>query len=196
MIVRSAKFVKSCTDRAAADEFAPQVCVAGRSNCGKSTLLNLLMGAKLCKTSATPGRTRLINVFEVNADSPFYFIDLPGYGFNSAQRSIGDEWSVSIDEYFKNGKNIAQVLCLMDIRREPSDLDKTLINYLRDLCLPFTVILTKADKLKRSQLYNSRIKIAASLGLARDDLIVTSALDKTGRDDVLERLGGILASDR
>ena len=117
MIVRSAKFVKSCTDRAAADEFAPQVCVAGRSNCGKSTLLNLLMGAKLCKTSATPGRTRLINVFEVNADSPFYFIDLPGYGFNSAQRSIGDEWSVSIDEYFKNGKNIAQVLCLMDIRR-------------------------------------------------------------------------------
>lgn len=196
MIVRSAKFVKSCTDRAAADEYAPQVCVAGRSNCGKSTLLNLLMGAKLCKTSATPGRTRLINVFEVNADIPFYFIDLPGYGFNSAQRSIGDEWSVSIDEYFKNGKNIAQVLCLMDIRRDPSDLDKTLINYLRDLCLPFTVILTKADKLKRSQLYNSRIKIAASLGLARDDLIVTSALDKTGRDDVLERLGGILASDR
>lgn len=196
MIVRSAKFVKSCSDRAAADEYAPQVCVAGRSNCGKSTLLNLLMGAKLCKTSATPGRTRLINVFEVNADIPFYFIDLPGYGFNSAQRSIGDEWSVSIDEYFKNGKNIAQVLCLMDIRRNPSDLDKTLINYLRDLCLPFTVILTKADKLKRSQLYNSRIKIAASLGLARDDLIVTSALDKTGRDDVLERLGGILAPDR
>lgn len=196
MKVRSAKFVKSCTDRAAADEYSPQVCVAGRSNCGKSTLLNLLMGAKLCKTSATPGRTRLINVFEVNADVPFYFIDLPGYGYNSAQRSIGDEWSVSIDEYFKNGKNIAQVLCLMDMRREPSELDKTLINYLRDLCLPFTVVLTKADKLKRSQLYNARIKIAAALGLARDDLIVTSALDKTGRDDVLARLGGILASDK
>ena len=193
MIVKSAKFIKSIAD-GNADDYSPQVCVAGRSNCGKSSLLNTLMNAKLCKTSQTPGRTQLINVFEVGYDEGkrFYFVDLPGYGFNAAQKSKADSWSKCIDIYFGTCKNIAQVLCLMDIRRDPSDLDKALINYLRDLELPFTVVLTKSDKLKRSQLYNAKIKIAAALGLARDNLIVTSSLDKNGRDELLNRIDEVI----
>ena len=178
---------------AAADEFSPQVCVAGRSNCGKSTLLNSLMGARLCKTSQTPGRTRLINIFKVTTDArDFYFVDLPGYGYSKAHRQESDEWNVRTDKYFKDGRNIAQVLCLMDIRRDPSDLDKVLINYLRDLCLPFTVVLTKSDKLSRAQTGNAVIKIAAALGLARDNLIVTSGSSGAGRDALLNRLDEIL----
>ena len=193
MRVKSASFVKSCTDAKAADEYSPQICVAGRSNCGKSTLLNSLMGARLCKTSQTPGRTRLINIFKVVTDArDFYFVDLPGYGFSKATRQETDEFSVRTDRYFKDGKNIAQVLCLMDIRRDPSDLDKVLINYLRDLQLPFTVVLTKTDKLSRAQIGNAAIKIAAALGLARDNLIVTSGSSGAGREAILNRLNDIL----
>ncbi len=191
MTVKSARFIKSIAD-GNAESFSPQVCVAGRSNCGKSSLLNMLMNAKLCKTSQTPGRTQLINLFEVEADERFYFIDLTGSGFNAAQKSRADAWSTRIDEYFRTCTKIAQVLCLMDIRRDPSDLDKTLINYLRDLELPFTVILTKSDKLKRSQQYNAKMKIAAALGLARDNLIVTSSLDRSGRDELLTRIEEVI----
>ncbi len=195
MKIKSAAFVKSCADRHAADadEFAPQIAVAGRSNCGKSSLLNMLMGAKLCKTSSTPGRTRLINVFSVECDVPFYFIDLPGYGYSVAQKSVSDEWSERTDAYFRRGENIAQVLCLMDIRRVPSELDKTLINYLRDLNLPFTVVLTKSDKLSRAKAAKSRMDIAAALGLARDNLFVTSASKNIGRDELLDRIQCILS---
>lgn len=193
MRVKSARFLKSCADPSAAGEFAPQICVAGRSNCGKSTLLNMLMGARLCKTSQTPGRTRLINIFEVTADIPFFFVDLPGYGYSKAHRSLSDEWNERTDKYFKCGNDIAQVLCLMDIRREePSDLDKVLINYLRDLGLPFTVVLTKADKLSRAQTGKAVIKIAAALGLARDNLIVTSGESGAGKDALLDRIRDVL----
>lgn len=178
---------------ALSDGYSPQVCVAGRSNCGKSTLLNSLMGARLCKTSSTPGRTRLINIFKVVTDErDFYFVDLPGYGYSKAHKAESDEWNERTDKYFKDGKNIAQVLCLMDIRRDPSDLDKVLINYLRDLGLPFTVVLTKSDKLSRAQTGNAVIKIAAALGLARDNLIVTSGQSGAGRDALLNRLNDIL----
>lgn len=194
MRVKNATFIKSCTDVSASDGFYPQVCVAGRSNCGKSTLLNSLMGAKLCKTSSTPGRTRLINIFKVVTDErDFFFVDLPGYGYSKAHKEQSDEWNERTDKYFKVGKSIAQVLCLMDIRRDPSELDKVLINYLRDLQLPFTVVLTKSDKLSRAQIGNAVIKIAAALGLARDNLVVTSGSSGAGRDALLNRLNDILA---
>lgn len=196
MKVKAARFVTSCADALRARDYSPQIAVAGRSNCGKSSLLNMLMNARLCKTSQTPGRTRLINVFEVNAEPmPFFFVDLPGYGYSAARRDEEEAWSARTDEYFRDGStngNIAQVLCLMDIRRDPSDLDKVLINYLRDLELPFTVALTKSDKLSKAQTASARIKIAAALGLARDNLIVTSSLDNVGRDALLNRLESIL----
>lgn len=195
MKVKSAKFITSVASLSAdgANAYTPQVAVAGRSNCGKSTLLNMLMGARLCKTSQTPGRTRLINVFEVRAEpQSFYFVDLPGYGFHSAQKQVGDEFSKRTEAYFQHCNQIAQVLCLMDIRRDPSDLDKVLINYLRDLALPFTVVLTKADKLSKSAIGTAKIKIAAALGLARDNLIVTSSAKNFGKDELLDRLQSVI----
>lgn len=192
MRVRSASFVTSCADPKEADGYSPQIAVAGRSNCGKSSLLNMLMGARLCKTSQTPGRTRLVNVFRVDADTPFYFIDLPGYGFNAADRGVSDALNARTDAYFRDNARIAQVLCLMDVRRDPSDLDKVLINYLRDLCLPFTVVITKADKLSKARLGNAKLRIAAALGLARDDLIVISSSKNLGREQLLGRLDGVL----
>ncbi len=194
MKVRSARFVRSVATAKDVTVYAPQIAVAGRSNCGKSSLLNMLMGAKLCKTSATPGRTRLINVFEVAAEPDFFFIDLPGYGYGSASRAERDSWNIRTESYFTDNDCIAQVLCLMDIRREPSDLDKVLIDFLRNIGLPFTVILTKADKLSRAQTATARINIAAALGLARDNLIVTSAAKNVGREQTLDRLGEILSN--
>lgn len=193
MRIKSARFITSCADADRSAEYSPQICVAGRSNCGKSTLLNMLMGAKLCKTSRTPGRTRLINVYGVTTDEkPFFFIDLAGYGFSIAQKREADEWNRRTEKYFADNPHIAQALCLMDIRRDPSDLDKTLINYLRDLMLPFTVVLTKCDKLSRAQTGNAVIKISAALGLARDDVIVTSGASGAGKDALLNRLHGAI----
>lgn len=196
MQVKSASFIKSYADGTSVEVQAdmPLVCVAGRSNCGKSSLLNLVMGARLCKTSSSPGRTRLINLFGVNCEIPFCFVDLPGYGYHKAQKSLAAEWSKRTDDFFRNCKQIAQVLCLMDIRRDPSDLDKTLINYLRDLMLPFTVVATKADKLSRAQSASRVMAIAAALGLARDNIIVTSASSGQGKTALLDRLGEVLAA--
>ncbi len=203
MKVKSASFIKSCADPIVASDgaFSPQICVAGRSNCGKSSLLNLLMGTRLCKTSSTPGRTRLINIFEVRVGSDlaipdkFYFVDLPGYGFASASKSDAEEWNARTESYFDAcAEYIAQALCLMDIRRDPSARDKMLINYFRDMGVPFTVILTKADKLSRVQCANAKMKIAAALGLARDNLIVTSSTGKIGREETLSRLESVIAA--
>lgn len=200
MRIKSAKFITSKAD-GEVDGFFPQICVTGRSNCGKSSLLNMLMGAKLARTSSTPGRTRLINIFELSADSEyeqakrFFLVDLPGYGFYKAQRTEAEKWSGRTEKYFECGfNNIAQALCLMDVRREPSDLDKTLINYLRDMGYPFTVVLTKADKLSRVKTADAKIKIAAALGLARDNLIVTSSLDGTGRSELSDRIEAVLSA--
>ena len=192
MIVKSASCVKSFQNSDMLEGYAPQICVAGRSNCGKSSLLNMLMGAKLCKTSQTPGRTRLINVFSVIAEKTFYFVDLPGYGFHAAQKSIGDEFGARTEKYFHVCNDIAQVLCLMDIRRDPSELDKTLINFLRELGLPFTVVLTKSDKLSKSKAAAARLSIAAALGLARDNLIVTSSHNGGGKQQLLDRIESVL----
>ncbi len=199
MRIKSAAFVKSCADAESMSDgsFSPQICVAGRSNCGKSSLLNTIMGVRLCKTSSTPGRTRLLNVFSVKAvdgDAPkdFFFVDLPGYGFHAASKSEGEEWGERTSAYLEKCKDIAQVLCLMDIRRDPSALDKTLINYLRDIGLPFTAVLTKSDKLSRSAVGVAKTKISAALGLAPGNVIVTSSVGGAGKQELLDRISAVI----
>ena len=186
MEIKTARFVTSVADPAAiCDRGAGEVAVAGRSNVGKSSFINYLTGRKgLAKTSSTPGKTRLLNYFSVN-DGEFYLVDLPGYGY--AVKLSDDErrrWDALMGTYLTSSPQLKLVLVLMDIRREPSELDKHMISYLAAGIVPFCVVLTKADKLSRAAAARQKKAVAAELKLGVDNLLITSSLEKTGKEDV------------
>lgn len=186
MEIKTARFVTSVADPAAiCDRGAGEVAVAGRSNVGKSSFINYLTGRKgLAKTSSTPGKTRLLNYFSVN-DGEFYLVDLPGYGY--AVKLSDDErrrWDALMGTYLTSSPQLKLVLVLMDIRREPSELDKRMISYLAAGIVPFCVVLTKADKLSRAAAVRQKKAVAAALKLGVDNLLITSSLEKTGKEDV------------
>lgn len=186
MEIKTARFVTSVADPAAiCDRGAGEVAVAGRSNVGKSSFINYLTGRKgLAKTSSTPGKTRLLNYFSVN-DGEFYLVDLPGYGY--AVKLSDDErrrWDALMGTYLTSSPQLKLVLVLMDIRREPSELDKRMISYLAAGIVPFCVVLTKADKLSRAAAARQKKAVAAALKLGVDNLLITSSLEKMGKEDV------------
>lgn len=190
MEIKTARFVTSVADPAAiCDRGAGEVAVAGRSNVGKSSFINYLTGRKgLAKTSSTPGKTRLLNYFSVN-DGEFYLVDLPGYGY--AVKLSDDErrrWDALMGTYLTSSPQLKLVLVLMDIRREPSELDKRMISYLAAGIVPFCVVLTKADKLSRAAAARQKKAVAAELKLGVDNLLITSSLEKTGKEDVCEMM--------
>ena len=120
----------------------PQIAFVGRSNVGKSSLLNMLVGKnKLAKTSQTPGRTRLINYFMIN-DS-FYFVDLPGYGYAKASKTEVNSWQSLLEPYLKNNQDLKCVCVLVDIRHKPSELDVLMIDFLSHYTIPFIIVATK-----------------------------------------------------
>lgn len=186
MQIKTAQFVTSVARAEALKDFGVgEIAVAGRSNVGKSTFINYLTGRKgLAKTSSTPGKTRLLNYFSVN-DGEFMLVDLPGYGFAV---KLSDEerrrWDALMSAYLTSSQRLKHVLVLMDIRREPSELDKQMIAFLSGRIVPFTVVLTKADKLSRAAACRQKSAIASALKLGVDDLIVTSSLNKLGKEEV------------
>lgn len=171
----------------------PQIAIAGRSNVGKSSFINFITNnSKLCRTSSEPGRTRMVNYFEINKGD-FYFVDLPGYGYaKAASDEDRNKWAGFIDAYLSNTINIANVFVLVDLRHPPSELDIKMINYLNALCLPFTVIGTKADKIGSIKLSKHINMVAQGLRIGRDNIVTTSSLKKTGSDKVLERIESII----
>lgn len=180
------KFIKSASKPSEFiyDEL-PQVAVVGRSNVGKSSLINMLANnKKLAKTSSTPGRTRLVNYFEI--DKKMYLVDLPGYGFAKAGKEIKKEWDNVLDDYFNNTHNLKLVLVLLDSRHLPSELDKMMINYLAELRIPYRLVLTKTDKLSKSQLNNNIGDISNYIRHNQNMFISTSADKKTGGDLIVE----------
>jgi len=179
MKILSAKFMTSAAKppQFPADD-KPQVAFAGRSNVGKSSLINAILNRKsLVKTSATPGKTQLINFFLINEQ--FYCVDLPGYGYAKAPRSVVDAWAPMIEGYIKDSPQIRVVVVLLDIRREPDERDARLIEWLAHYCVPVCYVLTKADKLKRGEMARARQSIAKKLGLAGPPLL-TSVLTGQG----------------
>lgn len=139
----------------------PEVVFVGRSNVGKSTLLNKLCNNKnLAKVSSKPGKTTTINFFDAGS---VYLVDLPGYGFAARSKSEKRGWSNLIDAYFSQGRNIQAVYMLLDNRHMPSDLDLQMISYLKDLQLPFEIHFTKQDKLSKQQAANMQRKILSTL---------------------------------
>lgn len=174
----------------------PQIAVAGKSNVGKSSLINLLVNdGKLARTSKLPGRTRLINYFLINegSDLEFLLADLPGYGFAKVSDAEKLKWADLLEKYLANEHMLKHVLFLVDIRHEPTKDDATMYNYLFHNNVPFTVIATKADKLPKSQVKNRCRAIANFLKIGADNVIPVSALNKTGKVAVLDKIEQVLS---
>jgi GTP-binding protein len=164
----------------------PQIAIAGRSNVGKSSIINSLLHRKnLVKTSQTPGKTQLINFFNINES--FYFVDLPGYGYARVPFAVTDAWAPMIEGYLKNAQHLSAVVVLLDSRREPDERDVRLIDWLRQYDIPVIYALTKIDKLNRQETERARRSISAALGIA-DDLVLTSA--KSGQG--IKELWGVI----
>ena len=167
--------------------------IATSTPAGKSSFINLITANnKLARTSKEPGRTRLINYFSVNSGE-FNFVDLPGYGFARVSDAEKKKWAEMMEAYFRTSASLRNVFLLLDIRRDVSGDDVTMINYLYHFNIPFTVICTKSDKLSRSAAMDRRRKIAQSVKIGADNVIVSSALTKQGKADILQRIDEILS---
>lgn len=186
------EFIKSASKK---DEFIvddlPQIAIVGRSNVGKSSLINMLTNnSKMAKTSNTPGRTRLVNYFNVNNE--FYLVDLPGYGFHKAGKTLTDTWDKVMNDYFVDNERLRLVMVLLDSRLMPSQLDKQMLDYLAELEIPHIIVLTKTDKLSRSEINNNITKIAKDIMHNRDVIVATSSLKKQGADKIAELIGNYI----
>lgn len=186
MKVVSAEFITSIGKIAGYKDYGmPEITFVGRSNVGKSSLINALTNnKKLAKTSSSAGRTRLVNLFLIN--QRFILVDLPGYGYAKAGKEAQKEWKKLIDGYLESSNQLKIIFVLVDIRIKPSELDKQMLNYLYFYNMSFKVLATKADKLPKSQIKPSLHKIAVELGLGDDDIMPVSAESKLGLQEVLD----------
>lgn len=176
----NAKFIKSAEKKSdfIVDEM-PQVAVVGRSNVGKSSLINLLTNnKKMAKTSSTPGRTRLVNYF--NIDNKCYIVDLPGYGYAKASKNMTSAWDSVMNDYFVDNAQLKLVFVLLDCRHSPTALDIQMLEYLAEHEIPALIILTKIDKLSKSELNKNIENISKMLRYNKNMIIPTSAEKKNG----------------
>jgi len=176
--------VKSASKLAEAPhQVEPEVCFCGRSNVGKSSLLNVLTNRnRIARVSNTPGRTQLINFF--NVQDVVTFVDLPGYGWARVPTAVKATWGKTIQGYLEDRRQLCLALLLVDIRRTPGDEERGLLAWFEERGLPCLVVATKSDKLKRSQVYKATREIAKALDVPTSDVIPFSAPAKTGRDEV------------
>jgi GTP-binding protein len=191
LIVKNATFI---TSAAKAEQFIkpnkPMIAVCGKSNVGKSSFINMLANQKkLAKTSSEPGRTRLVNYFDFGE---FILADLPGYGFARVSKMEKVKWAKTLDEFFANKDDIAHVFMLADSRHDPTEDDMQMIQYLHYHTIPFTVTLTKADKLSRMKLKEHVKAIASDLYLGVENLLATSAETGYGKTDVLNKIRWVI----
>lgn len=164
-----------------------EVAFVGRSNVGKSSLLNMLTNRnKLAKTSATPGRTRLINYFLINKQ--FYFVDLPGYGYAKAGKDQIRAWQSLIEPYLINNEDLKCVCVLVDVRHKPSELDKVMVDFLNYYQVPFIIVATKTDKLSKSAVNLAISKVANGLGVGVGNVIGVSSETRFGKENLLKEI--------
>ncbi|MEA2014816.1 MAG: ribosome biogenesis GTP-binding protein YihA/YsxC [Thermodesulfobacteriota bacterium] len=184
MKIISAEFIKSAVDPFYYPEDSlPEVAFVGRSNVGKSSLINVLVNRKrLAKTSNTPGRTQLINFFVIN--KTLSFVDLPGYGYAKVPLSVKKGWGRMVEGYLEGRENLRLVVMILDIRREPSKNDNQLIQWLCSNHIETVFVLTKMDKFSKSQVNISRRKIGEHLGVSHEELILFSARTRHGKDEI------------
>lgn len=173
-------------------EDLPEIAFAGRSNVGKSSLLNLITGRKkLAYVSGNPGKTRTINFYNINDE--FRIVDLPGYGYAKVAKSVSDDWGRMMETYLSGRPNLKKVVQLVDIRHEPSAQDKQMYDYLRYFGLDGIVVATKADKIPKNHFQKHLNMIRKSLKLEKDDIIIpVSALKKTGHEDLMDVIESVI----
>lgn len=189
--IKNATFITSAASKA---QFIkpnkPMIAVCGKSNVGKSSFINMLANQKkLAKTSSAPGRTRLVNYFDFGE---FILADLPGYGFAQVSKVEKAKWAKTLDQFFQDKENLAHVFMLADSRHDPTADDVQMIEYLHFHVLPFTVVLTKADKLSKMKLKEHKKAIAADLYMGENNLLATSSETGYGKDDVLTKIAEVL----
>ncbi len=193
LVIKNATFI---TSAARAEQFIkpqkPMIAVCGKSNVGKSSFINMLANRKkLAKTSSEPGRTRLVNYFDFGE---FILADLPGYGFARVSKGEKEKWAKTLDAFFREKEEIAHVFMLVDARHDPTADDVQMMEFLHYHTLPFTVVLTKADKLSRMKLKEHIKAIAADLYLGVENLIATSSETGYGKIDILNKIGSVIVT--
>ena len=191
MEIKEAKFLKSAAEVGGfLRPERPMIAVCGRSNAGKSSLINLLANRKnLAKTSSAPGRTRLVNYFDFGA---FWLADLPGYGYAAVSRDEKARWGKTLDAFFAKKEDIRHGFLLIDIRRDPSGDDLQLVDFLNYHIIPFSVIATKSDKLSRMKTKERKRAIANAFGLGEANVSVVSSVTGDGKEEILSRIEALL----
>jgi GTP-binding protein len=196
MIIRSAKFICSAvTPGHYPPDDLPEVAFAGRSNVGKSSLINKILNRKkLVRTSKTPGRTQLLNFFEIN--ELWRFVDLPGYGYAKVPAEVQKRWRPMVESYLTTRVNLRGIVWLLDIRREVSKEDLTLWDWLQAKQVTVIIVITKADKLSKNKRNKQAASIAKSLGRNAQELIQFSATSGEGKDEIWQALRQLLGVDQ
>ena len=190
MIIKEAKFITSAAnERGFLTDVRPTIAVCGRSNVGKSSFINLLAGRKkLARTSAEPGRTRLVNYFDFGA---FILADLPGYGFARVSKAEKDRWAALLDSFFSDPGRISHAFALVDIRHDPTADDKTMISFLYAGRIPFTIVATKSDKLAKTRVREA-CRLASAFGTGEDNVIALSSVTGRGKEEILTLLDKVV----
>lgn len=192
MIIKNAELVAVAVKP---EQYPPddrvEIAFAGRSNVGKSSLLNLMTGRKsLARVSGSPGKTRTINFYEVNGE--FRIVDLPGYGYAKVSKQVTAGWGEMVEKYLEHRDSLRKVVQLVDIRHLPTNQDIQMYEYLRHYGLDGLVVATKADKVSRNELAKQIAQIRKTLNLSKEDKVIpVSALKRTGVDELMEELDAI-----
>lgn len=192
MVIKNAFFI---TSAAKPEQFVksnkPIIAVAGKSNVGKSSFINMLAGMrKLSKTSDTPGRTRLVNYFDFGE---FLLADLPGYGYAKVSKTEKDKWAVTMEKFFADRTCYDYVFSLVDSRHDPTADDITMINYLHSSAVPFSLIATKIDKLSRMKVKQNIRNIANKFAVTENEIYGISSETRQGKEEILGKIENIIA---
>jgi len=188
MMIKTVEFIKSAVKPSQYPEYDfPEIAFAGRSNVGKSSLINTLIQRKsMVKTSSKPGCTQLINFFLVNED--LSFVDLPGYGYAKVSKKIRSQWQPMVNLYLSQRQSLSGLILLIDIRRDPGKEELDMVDWLESHKMPYLVILTKSDKLSKTKQQKRLLSICSQMNREKSSVILFSAKTKKGRETILEEI--------
>ena len=182
----------------------PQIAFSGRSNVGKSSLINTVLNrtrSNIARVSSAPGKTREINFYRVDAvtsgedETEFFLVDLPGYGYAKVPKGVKDQWQKLMEWYLRNTPQLKGVVQLVDVRHEPTEADRTMLRYLIETEMPALIVLTKVDKLTRTARAAQVRTVVRELGVDPDQVIEFSAVTGEGKDELLGTLEALLETD-